>query len=217
MSQIINYINTHTHVSNTSHGIYNVIIGKDNIPSSFYSAGIHPWYISEPDIQFQILSELVKDQKCLAIGECGLDKLCSTPFALQVEVFKNQIELAEKLHKPLIIHCVKAFDELLKIKLAFKTDIPWLIHGFNQKTEIAKQLQTQGFYFSLGKALLNPESNASKWLKEIPIERLLLETDEAVISIEQIYQAAASTLNLAESELVSNLQLNCKSVFGIVI
>lgn len=194
-----------------------MIVGKDNAPSTLYSAGIHPWFIAEPDIQFQVLSELVKDQNCLAIGECGLDKLCATPFKLQSEVFKNQIELAEITQKPLIIHCVKAFDELLKIKKLFKTEIPWVIHGFNQKTEIAKQLLARGFYFSFGKALLNPESNASKWLQNLPIERLLLETDDAEIAIGQIYKVAASAINLSESELVSNLQLNCKSVFGIVI
>ena len=194
-----------------------MIVGKNDSTTTFYSAGIHPWYIGEKEVQLQLLSELAKDPKCLAIGECGLDRLCSTPLELQMEVFKDQIELAEKLQKPLIIHCVKAFDELLKIKKLFKTDIPWVIHGFNQKTEIAKQLLAQGFYFSLGKALLNPESNASKWLLEIPIERLLLETDDTEISIEKIYKVATSTLNLSVSELVSNLQLNCKSVFGIVI
>ena len=211
----MNYINAHTHFSNTSHAIFNVIVGKDHAPSTFYSAGIHPWYIYETDGQFQVLSELAKDPKCLAIGECGLDKLCSTPFEVQEEIFKSQIELAEKLQKPLIIHCVKAFDELLKIKKAFKTDIPWVIHGFNQKEEIARQLLAQGFYFSLGKALLNPSSNASEWLHQLPIERLLLETDDVEIRIEQIYKVAASTLNLPESELVSNLQLNYKRVFGI--
>lgn len=194
-----------------------MIVGKDNTPSTFYSAGIHPWYISALDVQFRVLSELATNPNCLAIGECGLDKLCSTPFELQVEVFKSQVYLAAKTQKPLIIHCVKAFDELIKIKKAFIIDIPWVIHGFNQKTEIARQLLAQGFYFSLGKALLNPESNASKWLQNLPIERLLLETDDAEIPIEQIYKVAASAINLSESELVSNLQLNCKSVFGIVI
>lgn len=213
----MHYINAHTHLSDTSYSIYNVVVGKDSAPSAFYSAGIHPWYISAHDVQLQLLAELVKEPKCLAIGECGLDKLCATPFELQVEVFKSQIELAEKLQKSLIIHCVKSFDELLKIKKESKTTIPWIIHGFNQKTEIAKQLLAQGFYFSLGKALLDPKSNASKWLQNLPIERLLLETDDAEIGIEQIYKVAASTINLSESELVSNLQLNCKSVFGIVI
>jgi TatD DNase family protein len=213
----LDYFNAHTHLSNTSTSIYNLIVGKDNSTSGFFSAGIHPWHISAPEVQFQILSELATEPKCLAIGECGLDKLCSSPFGQQMEVFKKQIELAEKLEKPLIIHCVKAFDELLKIKKSSKTGVPWVIHGFNQKNEMAKQLQAQGFYFSLGKALLNPESNSSKWLNHLPINRLFLETDDAEISIEQIYKVAASTLNLAESELVSNLQLNCKSVFGIVI
>ena len=213
----MNYINTHTHSSNTPRDIYNVIVGKDVVPKAFFSAGIHPWFITEVEAQFQVLSELAKKPKCLAIGECGLDKLCVIPFELQMDVFKRQIELAEELQKPLIIHCVKAYNELLKIKKASKTAIPWIIHGFNQKEEIAEQLLAQGFYFSLGKALLNPASNASKWVQKVPIERLLLETDDAEIAIEQIYKVAASTINLSESELVSNLQLNCKIVFGIVI
>ena len=146
----MNYFNAHTHLSNTTTSIYNLIVGKNNSTSGFFSAGIHPWYINESKTQFEELLVLVKNQKCLAIGECGLDKLCSSPFGQQMEVFKKQIELAEKLQKPLIIHCVKAFDELLKIKKSSKTGVPWVIHGFNQKNEMAKQLLAQGFYFSFG-------------------------------------------------------------------
>lgn len=213
----MHFLDAHTHSLHSTHSLFNVMVGKDSMPNRFYSAGIHPWYVEDAVGQMAKLKNLMVDQKCLAIGECGLDKRCDTPFGTQMSVFRQQILLALEVQKPLIIHCVKAFDELLKLKAEFGESSHWVIHGFNQNPAIAKRLIDHGFYFSLGSALLNPTSNAVACLSFLPIERLLLETDDAKIDIRDVYNAAADALNLPVSELVSNLQANCEHVFGIIV
>lgn len=80
-----------------------------------YSAGLHPWYIDETGwkTSFEALKQFSLQNQVIAIGECGLDKVCKTSFSLQQEVFIAQLLWANEINKPLIIHCVKAFDEIL--------------------------------------------------------------------------------------------------------
>ena len=192
-------------------------MGKDELPEiGWFSAGIHPWYVEEPEFQFEELNQIAQNPRCLAIGECGLDKLRGTLFSTQKQIFRKQIELGIKLKKPLIIHCVKAFDELFKIRQEYSAEIPWVVHGFNQKMEIGQQLLKQNFFFSLGKALDKPDSNASKLLSIMPLEKLFLETDEANVGIETIYHSATLHLGLSERELVAILQANFTRVSQII-
>ncbi len=83
-----------------------------------YSIGIHPWHIQRENIQkeLNLLEKYVGLPNVKAIGECGLDKLCETDFNRQKEVFLLQTAISEKVGKPLIIHCVKSFDEIIYLK-----------------------------------------------------------------------------------------------------
>jgi len=188
-----------------------------NLPSDVYfSLGIHPWFIENQDIQVAIetLKAYGNHPKLLAIGECGLDKTIRTDLSLQTHVFKRQIELSERLHKPLIIHCVRAFNELIQIRKSINTTIPWIVHGFNNKPELARQLFKNDCYLSLGKALLNQQSNAANVLAIMPLERLFLETDDANdISISTIYSAAAKITGLTTDALRQQIFSNYKRVF----
>ena len=107
----------------------------------WYSVGIHPWHIGrsgggysgvEGPVASRVcgLEELVRHPQVLAVGEAGLDKLADAPMDLQVEVFRCQACLAEEVGKPLVIHLVKAVDELLKVKRDLRPSNPWIIHGF---------------------------------------------------------------------------------------
>jgi TatD DNase family protein len=176
-----------------------------------YSVGLHPWYITA---QWQQAIEEVKRwsvyEHVLAIGECGLDKICETDFALQQQVFEQHIAWANTLGKPLIIHCVKAFDETL---LALKqSQVPVIFHGFNKSRDLALQIIRAGHYLSFGKALGQPRMN--QLLKSIPPERIFLETDDADISIQQVYQLAAAAYNIDELSLSLQLRQNVKTVFN---
>ncbi len=153
-------------------------------PEIYYAAGVHPYNIDEYDEK--ILKEYLKNKKCIAIGECGLDY-----FRLpkngedkkkekqnQKDIFKKQIELSFEYKKPLIIHSREAnqdsFD-ILKSYGFFKQCA--ILHCFNA-SELLLELESQGFYFGIGGVLTF--KNAKKLveiLPKIPLEKIVLETD----------------------------------------
>lgn len=171
--------------------------------SNWLSAGVHPWYINEQlyNSQLKKLANVAQDPAIKFIGECGLDRLKGAALPLQEEIFIKQIRIAEDVQKPVIIHCVKCYNELISIRKIVRSRVPLIVHGFNTKIEIARQLLDKGFYLSLGGAVLNEESNALKVLQEIPLERLFLETDDKDISIVDIYLKAAEVKGLTMVEL----------------
>ena len=204
------FLNIHSHIENTDAGtltIQNIIVEEKPVQDlhqvQLYSAGIHPWYISKTNWEQQLtqLENLLSQPQVKLLGECGLDRLNGPNLDLQQQVFERQILLAEKFQKPLIIHCVKCFSELLQIKKKTQPTVPLIIHGFNSKAEIACQLLNAGFNFSLGAALLNTNSNAAQLIKHLPDNRIFLETDDKKISISEIYQAAADLKNISLNQL----------------
>jgi TatD DNase family protein len=168
------------------------------------SVGIHPWYISKDNIEEKLglIEKYALSPQVQAIGECGLDKLCETDFELQKEVFLSHISISEKTGKPLIIHCVKAFDEIILFKKESRPTQTWIIHGFRGKPQQAKQLIEQGFYLSFG-LHYNEQS-----LQNIPIERVFFETDDSGCDIRTIYKNAASVLNISEEKLIRQIEKN---------
>lgn len=122
-------------------------------------------------------------------------------FSEQIPLLIGQVELAEQARKPLIIHCVKAYPDLIRVRKGVKTTVPWIIHGFNNNEQILNQLLEHGFYISVGPQLLNPRSNAFRLLRKIPLYALFLESDDRDVRIEAIYESAASELGIGEEEL----------------
>lgn len=177
--------------------------------------GIHPWYADAEnwESQLRFIEKMAVHEKVLAIGECGLDRLIALPLDKQLMIFEAQIKIAECVQKPVIIHCVRAFNELLQWKKQTKNTVPLIVHGFNNKPEIARQLLIHDFYFSLGTALLQPASNAAKVLKMIPVTRLFLENDDKDILIESVYEAAAIHLEMTVSALQNQIWTNFATVF----
>ncbi|TCN55347.1 TatD family deoxyribonuclease [Flavobacterium circumlabens] len=180
----------------------------------FYSIGIHPWYIAEDkiDTDLKIIEEKLQNQNCLAIGECGLDKRIEIPLDLQTSVFEKQLILAEKYKKPVVIHCVAAFQEVIAIKKKRKITVPMIIHGFSKNSQLADQLIKEGFYISFGKYLLrNPELRTV--FQQIPNDRFFLETDTVEETIQQVYDLASEYKNINYSALQDIISTNYKRVF----
>lgn len=180
----------------------------------FYSIGIHPLFIDENRLEkdFQVVDEKLALTECLALGECGLDKRSETSFEMQQFVFEKQLALAEKYNKPVVIHCVVAFQELIEIKKRLKITVPMIIHGYSKKVELAKQLIDSGFYVSFGKNLLrNPELESV--FKSIPNDRFLLETDMVEEGIQEVYALAAKYKGIELIELQEIVNKNFKAVF----
>ncbi len=202
------FINIHTHkISDTDVSILNVSdIVFLNPHQQFVSIGLHPWTINKVDADktLELIRERSKDKNVVAIGEFGLDKLIDVDTHLQETLFREQITIAEHVHKPIIIHCVKAFDNLIRIKKEIKITVPVIVHGYNNNVQIANELLKNGFYISLGKALLNEESNASKVISLIPDELLFLETDDSDFTINEVYEAASKHLK-KDIELLKQL------------
>jgi TatD DNase family protein len=184
------------------------------IPS--YSIGIHPWYINaerlEQDLRF--MEEKLSLPSCLAVGECGLDKRIDVPMPLQLEVFEQQILLAEKYQKPLVLHLVAAIDELLALKKRMTISVPMVIHGFSKNEKVAQQLLDNGFYLSFGKYLVrNPD--LKEVFKSVPNNRFFLETDTMEASLEQVYTLAAQYKEIPLDQLQQVVANNWKAVFGL--
>lgn len=211
------YFNLHTHQYTNQPDVLELVNQypqEFNAAIPFYSIGIHPLFIDENRLEsdFQILEQKVVLPECLAIGECGLDKRSETPFDLQKIVLEKQLLLAERHQKPVVIHCVAAFQELIEIKNRLKITTPILIHGFSKKVELAKQLIDNGFYLSFGKYLLrNPELESV--FKSIPNDRFLLETDTIEEGIREVYVLAAKYKELELNELQEIINNNYNTVF----
>jgi TatD DNase family protein len=164
-----------------------------NRKNGLFSVGIHPWH---PDTgKISELREMAKSGNVVAVGETGLDKLKSG-FETQKELFELQIRIAEEARKPLIIHCVRAWNELLEMKRRFKPSVAWLIHGFRGNSTLALQLMNNGLYLSFGKNF-NPEALRKVW----EAKRLFIETDDGDSDIREIYTDIAKGLSISVPEL----------------
>lgn len=221
-AKLAQFLNFHTHTVSQNpeeKSIYNLLIQDaerfESLQNAWISVGIHPWFADAENWkeQLQIVEKMAADECVLAIGECGLDRLIALPLDKQLMIFEAQVRVAERFQKPVIIHCVRAFNELLQWKKQTKQTVPLIVHGFNNKPEIAQQLVAHGFYFSLGTALLQSDSNAAKVLKIIPVTRLFLETDDKDVLIEKVYEAAGIHLEMTVSALKNQIWTNFVTVF----
>jgi TatD DNase family protein len=211
------YFNLHTHVYTHQGGILELV---NQYPQEFdaglpnYSIGIHPLFINRDRLEsdFKILEEKLQLAECLAVGECGLDKRSETDFEIQLDVLERQLLLAEKFQKPVVIHCVHAFQELVELKNKLKITTPILIHGFSKKEQLAKQLLDNGFYLSFGKNLLRNQELESVFVNTAN-NRFFLETDMIEEGIHEVYTLAAKYKKITVTELQQIISSNYDTVF----
>ncbi len=147
------------------------------LPGQTYSAGIHPWRAERADM-FGEVERLAACPEVVAIGETGLDKRRGPSLDIQIPLFRRHIELAESVGKPLIVHCVGAWQELLALP---RPRVMTIIHGFRGKPELARQLTAAGFFLSLG-ARYNPASERLALFRESDMSDLSDESDESDFS-----------------------------------
>ena len=192
---------------------------EEMIDNRFYSIGLHPWHVSEKSLKrdIQKVRESAGDSKVIAIGEAGLDKAIDTPFKLQEEAFHVQVKIALEVNKPMIIHCVRAYNEVSSLKVRLKVTTPWILHWFNATHEMGKQLISKNFFLSFGHMLFNDRSKAYQAFPNIPIEKVFFETDDTGYSIDQVYEKAASLLGMHINTLQQQIQDNFTRCFGIAL
>lgn len=204
-------IHTHRVPLYPEQAIVSCSVGDSRIlaDSLYISVGIHPWHLTDANVEtlWNSLQEAVKRANVLALGEVGLDKQTEPSLNLQKSVLRQEILLAEEYGLPLIIHCVRAFNELLQLKREIKPLQPWVIHGFRGKAELAEMCLRHGCYLSFG------EKFQEAALKLVPSNRLLIETDESVSPIEDIYQRIAAVRAVSLEELSETIGKNVREVF----
>ncbi len=208
-------VHTHPHAHDTDvlfiENLYKNF--EQNIEGRKVSMGLHPWYLEAQNLDEQLESLRINLSKSevLAVGECGLDKLSTTDWALQIKAFQAQIELAEEVKKPIIIHCVKAFNDVLA--MLKNITVPVIFHGVNNKLSIIQPVIDAGYYLSFGKSLLGFNEAILNTFRETPLEQIFLETDDADVDIKEIYKSAARIKDISEKEILLQVEKNFLNLF----
>jgi TatD DNase family protein len=217
------YIDIHTHDTKPAEGIFAVenLMAHENlkpekISARAFTAGIHPWHLNENNREqlLEYVRNIAGNPDLIAFGEAGFDKLRGPSTELQKTTFAEQVKIADENQKPLVIHCVRSWDELLAAHKNLKPVTPWLVHGFRGKKELALQLIKRGMYLSFWfDFVLRPES--TDLLRFLPKERIFLETDGADVDIREIYRKVSDDLAIDVDELKKIIYINFKMLFGM--
>ncbi len=204
------FIDIHTHKTGIDDGTVTVrnLLPGDAIPTfngkNFYSIGLHPWKIGsekEDNERMLMMEDALEFDHVIFVGECGLDKLAETGFDEQMRAFNAQAFMAEEYQKPLIIHCVKAWNEVVELHKKNKPSVPWIFHGYNGSVELTQQLSERNFLFSFGQMLFRETAKAVDSFKILPLEKIFFETDEYEENIEIIFQKGAALKDIPVEDI----------------
>lgn len=153
----------------------------------YASIGYHPYDVNEiTDEDLKDLKELArKEEKVIAIGECGLDYYRDiTPKDKQVYFFEKQIEMAKQLNLPLIVHSREAnrdTEDILENYAPFEAG--GIIHCFGGDLQMMEKCIDMGFYISFAGNITYPKAESLREvIKRVPLDRLLLETDSSFLA-----------------------------------
>lgn len=214
----IRFIDFHTHNPKGADDTVRVVnlMAGDEVPADFsvntlFSAGIHPWQLTDdnlPELQTELLLT-VAHPHVVMIGEAGFDRLRGAQGEVQYRAFLFQAYFAEEVGKPLVIHCVKGWDELRRARREVKPGRPWVIHGFRGSSSLASSLAGEGFWFSLGAKGLTAEV-----LESVSHEKLLLETDDSGGQIREVYRLFGAAAGYDEPGAEGLVRMNFNSLLN---
>lgn len=212
----MDYFDVHTHIISLDKKVVSIL---NTYPNSTdftkpFSIGIHPWFINGEKVEEALLmvEETLQHKNCFAVGECGLDKMIKADFEIQKYIFRKQILLSEKYQKPLLIHCVKAYSEIINLKKEIKPKQNWILHGFNKNLQVAQSLLKNGIIVSFGAAIINTKK-LQEVVLEISLENILIETDNADFKIQEVYEGIALIKNIKIEKLQEIIAQNFKRIF----
>lgn len=172
------------------------------------TVGIHPWHALDDDLS--AIEPAVADVD--AIGEIGLDYACDVPREVQIALFRAQLALAERYEKAVVLHCVRAFEEVMKVLAEYRLKAV-IFHGFIGSVEQAQRAIAQGFYLSFGeRTFRSPKSIEA--MRSTPLSQLFVETDESTTPIEEIYAQLAELRGISVAELIAATEENFRRIFN---
>ena len=204
-------IHTHHIPLSPEYVIRSIAVGRDVMDAHavHLSVGIHPWFLTEDNVDQLLftLRQSLGDERVVALGEAGLDKLRGEAMTIQTTVFRQEVALAEKQGLPMIIHCVKAYNELMQLKKELHPRRPWIIHGFRGKKNVAVDLLRQGCYLSFGTRF------QEEAVRAVPLERIFVETDDSSENVGEICRRIAEAKGITSEDLVEAINKNVCEVF----
>jgi TatD DNase family protein len=181
-----------------------------------FSSGLHPWHISAERMQtdFEMIRKMISNNNMIAIGETGLDRFAQASMETQKSVFRFHLETAQSAGKPVIIHAVRTYPDVVEVYKQTGVNVKMIFHGFNGNLQTAGQLMRRGFYLSFGEALFDDRNKTAQVFRSLPPENIFLETDESQKSIREIYEKAAEIRMIQLKELKNILYQNFMTCFG---
>lgn len=177
--------------------------------------GLHPWHVHKENWErkISIIDQALLRPNVIAVGETGLDKAVDIHYGLQQKAFMAQIGLAEAHRKPMIIHCVRSYSEILAYRKRADQSLPWIFHWFNAHQQTASALMSKNCYLSFGPMLFQEQSKAFSIFQWVPPGRIFLETDDAGFSIREVYTRAAALRNMPLDDLKAQIMDNFNRCF----
>ena len=171
------------------------------------TVGIHPWKAQIGDLaEMERLAPSVD-----AVGEIGLDYACEVPREVQMAVFRAQLTLAERLEKPVVLHCVRAFEDVMRALADHHLEAV-IFHGFIGSKEQAQRAINQGYYLSFGERTFHSPKSIEA-LRSTPLSHLFVESDESTTPIEKIYAKIAELRGCKVEELIAATEENFRKIF----
>lgn len=168
-------------------------------------AGIHPWHAGEQDIDIEAMKQADM------IGEIGLDYAVQADRSVQERVFREQLAIAERLGKPVVLHCVRAFEPMMNILAGY--DLKGAVfHGFTGSPEQAAAASGKGYYLSFGRRTFR-SPKTMRALREAPADRIFCETDDDPIAIGEIYRRVAEQRQTSIEKLAAQIIDNYEKLF----
>ncbi|MBR3826534.1 MAG: TatD family hydrolase [Alistipes sp.] len=188
-----NYVDIHTH-----HPREDVLSPR--------MAGIHPWHAERGD-------QLPDFASCDIVGETGLDYASAVGRAAQMRLLRQHLDAAAELHKPIVLHVVKAFEDVMVTLRNYPTLRGVVFHGFIGSMEQARRCFERGYFLSFGaRSLRSPRTR--EVIAATPSNRLFVETDDSTVpTIEELYTEVAAIRNESVEELKQRIEENYKTLF----
>lgn len=211
----------------------NVLALAESYPNLFATVGTHPDYEDTPEPTEDQLVDLAQHPKILAIGETGLDyyRMGDKTYAemeWQRDRFRTHIRAAIKVQKPLIIHTRSASEDTIRImKEEGASQVAGVMHCFTESLEVAKVSMEQGFYISFsGIVTFKSAKDLQETCKQIPLERMLIETDSPYLApipnrgktnepswVAHVAQFIADLKGISVEEVAKHTTNNFKTLF----
>ena len=204
-----------------------IALARDDVV--YPALGQHPWVAAEP-LDILRLEQLLRDSGAVAVGEIGLDFKIETPGPeIQMQVCKQQLQLASDLDLPVILHCRGAFEQLLACLEVFTPRLRGVLHAFSRGPDLAQRFAGTGLYIAFGGAVTRPRAKQARRSAEIlPLDKIVLETDSPSIGLEDVppqqveprhvRQVAAALAEIRGETLETIAEVttaNAKELFGL--